>query len=54
MLNAEEISGLGVVGKKLRIGIDESFEYTSFCPLLTDIGVIRRTLQMIYNDRFVF
>ncbi|MBC8323575.1 MAG: Co2+/Mg2+ efflux protein ApaG [Candidatus Marinimicrobia bacterium] len=44
--NVEEIRGPGVVGKQPRLKAGESFEYTSFCPLPTEFGVMHGTFQM--------
>lgn len=48
--NVEEIRGPGVVGKQPRLKSGESFEYTSFCPLPTEFGVMHGTFQMVRDN----
>ena len=36
----EEVEGPGVIGKQPYLAPKESFEYTSFCPLPTEFGVM--------------
>lgn len=45
--NIEEIRGPGVVGKKPFISCGETFEYTSYCPLPTEFGVMHGHFEMI-------
>ena len=40
--NVEEIRGPGVVGKQPFIKNGDTFEYTSYCPLPTDFGVMQQ------------
>ena len=47
--NVEEIRGPGVVGKQPFIKNGDTFEYTSYCPLPTDFGVMHGYFDMI-ND----
>ena len=44
--NVEEIRGPGVVGNKPFLKNGESFEYTSFCPLPTEFGVMHGSFEM--------
>ena len=48
--NIEEIRGPGVVGYQPRLTKDESFEYTSFCPLTTEFGVMHGVFYMIRDS----
>lgn len=48
--NVEEIRGPGVVGKQPRLKSGESFEYTSFCPLPTEFGVMYGTFRMVRDN----
>ncbi|MFQ6677425.1 MAG: Co2+/Mg2+ efflux protein ApaG [Fidelibacterota bacterium] len=48
--NIEEIRGPGVIGKKPLLMSGESFEYTSYCPLSTEFGVMRGSFQMIRDN----
>ncbi len=50
----EEIRGPGVVGKKPKLKSGESFQYTSFCPLLTEFGVMHGAFQMVRPTRDMF
>ena len=43
----QEVRGPGVIGKQPRLRPGESFEYTSACPLSTQIGSMRGTYQMV-------
>ena len=47
--NVEEIRGPGVVGRQPHIKSGETFEYTSYCPLPTNIGVMHGYFEMV-ND----
>ncbi len=44
--NEQEVRGPGVVGEQPRIGVGESFTYTSFCPISTTVGSMRGSYQM--------
>ena len=48
--NVEEIRGPGVVGKQPIIKNGEIFEYTSYCPLPTDFGVMHGYFEMITDN----
>ncbi|QQS11437.1 MAG: Co2+/Mg2+ efflux protein ApaG [Rhodospirillales bacterium] len=50
----EEVRGPGVIGKTPVIQPNESFEYTSGCPLDTPSGFMTGTYQMVSDggDRF--
>ncbi len=43
----EEVRGPGVVGETPTLAPGESFEYTSGCPLTTEVGSMRGTYQMV-------
>ncbi len=43
----EEVRGPGVVGETPTLASGESFEYTSGCPLATEVGSMRGTYQMV-------
>jgi len=46
----EEVRGPGVVGAQPRLEPGDTFQYTSFCPLPTQVGSMVGTYQMV-NDR---
>ena len=46
----EEVEGPGVVGKQPYLAPKESFEYTSFCPLPTEFGVMEGAYVMQSED----
>ena len=46
----QEVRGPGVVGKQPRLEPGEAFEYTSACPLTTQIGSMHGTYRMVLND----
>ena len=46
----EEVEGPGVVGEQPTLEPDESFEYSSFCPLTTPMGTMHGTYQMVTED----
>ena len=48
--NVEEIRGPGVVGNKPFLKNGESFEYTSFCPLPTEFGVMHGYFEMFCEN----
>jgi ApaG protein len=50
----QEVRGPGVVGKQPRLRSGESFEYTSACPLSTQIGSMRGTYQMVTDGGDTF
>lgn len=52
--NVEEIRGPGVVGKKPQLKSGESFEYTSYCPLSSEFGMMNGSFKMVRDDGFVF
>ena len=43
----EEVRGPGVIGEQPVLKPGESFQYTSGCPLTTDVGKMEGTYQMI-------
>jgi ApaG protein len=47
--HVEEVKGPGVVGEQPVLEPGESFEYTSFCPLKTPMGMMHGTYQMVTN-----
>jgi len=46
----EEVRGPGVVGEQPRLGPQETFEYTSACPLHTSYGTMRGSYRMVRDD----
>ena len=48
--NIEEVRGPGVVGNQPYLKMGESFEYTSFCPLPTEFGVMHGHFEMFYDN----
>ena len=48
--NVEEVRGPGVVGYQPRLEQGQSFEYTSFCPLTTEFGVMHGIFHMIRDN----
>jgi len=46
----QQVKGPGVVGEQPHLAPGESFEYTSACPLTTELGAMRGTYQMITDD----
>lgn len=46
----EEVRGPGVVGYQPRLEEGESFQYTSFCPLVTEFGVMHGVFHMVRDD----
>ncbi|MBC8346646.1 MAG: Co2+/Mg2+ efflux protein ApaG [Candidatus Marinimicrobia bacterium] len=48
--NIEEVRGPGVVGNQPYLKSGESFEYTSFCPLATEFGVMHGHFEMVYDN----
>ena len=49
-VNVEEVRGPGVVGYQPRLEQGQSFEYTSFCPLTTEFGVMHGIFYMIRDN----
>lgn len=45
--HVEEVRGPGVVGEQPILAQGEAFEYTSGCPLTTEVGKMEGTYQMI-------
>jgi ApaG protein len=45
--NVEEVRGPGVVGEQPVLEPGQSFQYTSACPLGTDVGKMEGTYQMV-------
>jgi ApaG protein len=43
----EEVRGPGVVGEQPVLELGQSFQYSSWCPLKTPMGVMRGTYQMV-------
>ena len=50
----EHVRGPGVVGKTPILQEGESFSYTSFCPLPTQLGTMHGTYQFRREDGSVF
>lgn len=50
----EEVRGTGVVGYQPRLEKNQSFQYTSFCPLRTEFGIMKGTYQMVNDDGDTF
>ena len=50
----EEVRGDGVVGEQPQLAPGEAFQYTSGCPLPTQVGSMRGTYQMVTDagERF--
>jgi ApaG protein len=46
----QEVRGPGVVGEQPRLESGEEFEYTSACPLPTEVGSMHGTYQMVTNS----
>ena len=43
----QEVRGPGVVGQQPVLAPEQSFEYTSFCPLATSFGTMHGTYRMV-------
>jgi len=54
MGQVEEIRGPGVVGEQPVLDPENTFEYTSFCPLPTPFGSMRGTYQMVTSTGAAF
>ena len=52
--NVEEIRGPGVVGRQPHIKSGETFEYTSYCPLPTNFGVMHGYFEMVNDNGTIF
>ena len=50
----EEVQGPGVVGYQPRLEKDQSFQYTSFCPLRTEFGIMKGTYKMVNDEGEMF
>ena len=48
--NVEKVEGPGVVGEQPVLAPGQAFEYTSFCPLKTNVGSMQGSYQMITAD----
>lgn len=48
--NQEVVEGPGVVGHQPLLQPGDSFEYTSFCPLPTSVGVMEGTYRMLVSE----
>jgi ApaG protein len=46
----ERVKGPGVVGEQPVLQPGTAFEYTSFCPLKTQVGAMQGTYQMVTAD----
>jgi ApaG protein len=52
--DTEEVQGPGVVGEQPVLRPGEQFEYTSFCPLKTNVGTMHGSYTMATPDGEVF
>ena len=52
--HVEEVKGPGVVGEQPVLGPNETFTYTSGCPLSTAFGTMEGTYQMVTKDGEAF
>ena len=52
--NVEEVRGPGVIGLQPLIKPNENFEYSSFCPLKTPLGMMSGTYQMKLHSDEIF
>ena len=50
----EEVHGPGVVGAQPRLEPGQIFEYTSFCPLTTQVGSMHGSYQMLTDSGDAF
>jgi len=50
----EEVRGPGVVGEQPILEPGESFQYTSGCPLTTDVGKMEGSYQMVTKSGEMF
>jgi len=52
--HVEEVKGPGVVGEQPVLGPNETFTYTSGCPLPTEFGTMQGSYQMVTKDGETF
>ena len=52
--DVEEVRGPGVVGEQPILEPGQGFQYTSGCPLTTDVGKMEGTYQMVTSDGEAF
>lgn len=52
--DVSEVRGQGVVGEQPHLQPGEMFEYTSACPLLTPVGTMQGSFQMISDTGEAF
>ena len=45
--DVQEVRGAGVIGEQPQLAPQETFEYTSFCPLSTPVGSMRGSYDML-------
>ncbi len=50
----ERVKGPGVIGEQPVLAPGASFEYTSFCPLKTNVGTMHGSYQMLKEDGEMF
>lgn len=50
----EEVKGAGVIGEQPLIDPDESYDYSSFCPLNTPVGTMQGTFRMVSENGETF
>lgn len=50
----QQVKGPGVVGETPHLEPGESFEYTSACPLTTELGAMHGTYQMVTDEGLEF
>ena len=50
----EEVRGPGVVGEQPILAMGESYQYTSGCPLTTDVGKMEGSYQMVTTSGELF
>ena len=48
--HVEHVHGPGVVGEQPVLEPGDVFEYTSFCPLRTNVGTMQGTYQMVTSE----
>lgn len=48
--HVEHVHGPGVVGEQPVLDPGDVFEYTSFCPLRTNVGTMQGTYQMVTSE----
>lgn len=52
--DVQEVRGEGVVGEQPVLQPGTAFEYTSYCPLKTNVGTMHGTYQMVRPDGETF